>query len=56
VPRANIEEVIVSQLSMMPEDVEKQFSAQQIADLFAFLTLDKHPRDATAKRLPGVRD
>jgi putative heme-binding domain-containing protein len=56
VSRDNIEEVIVSQLSMMPEDVEKQFSAQQIADLFAFLTLDKHPREASAKRLPGVRE
>jgi putative heme-binding domain-containing protein len=55
VPRTNIEEVIVSQLSMMPEDVEKQFSAQQIADLFAFLTLDKHPSDRTARQLPGVR-
>lgn len=55
VPRTNIEEIIVSQLSMMPEDVEKQFGAQQIADLFAFLTLDKHPSDPTAKRLPGIR-
>ena len=27
----------------------------EIADLFAFLTLDKHPSDRTAKRLPGVR-
>jgi putative heme-binding domain-containing protein len=56
VPRTNIEEVIVSQLSMMPEDVEKQFTSQQIADLFAFLTLDKHPKDPTARRLPGVRE
>jgi putative heme-binding domain-containing protein len=56
VARGNIEEVIVSQLSMMPEDVEKQFSGQQIADLFAFLTLDKHPKDPTAKQLPGVRE
>ncbi|MEX2142170.1 MAG: c-type cytochrome [Pirellulales bacterium] len=56
VPRENVEEVIISQLSMMPEDVEKQFKPQQIADLFAFLTLDKHPRDPTAKQLPGVRE
>jgi putative heme-binding domain-containing protein len=55
VPRDNVEEVIVSQLSMMPEDVEKQFKPQEIADLFAFLTLDKHPSDPTAKQLPGVR-
>ncbi len=55
IPRDNVEEIIVSQLSMMPEDVEKQFKPQQIADLFAFLTLDKHPSDPTAKQLPGVR-
>jgi putative heme-binding domain-containing protein len=55
IPRDNIEEVITSQLSMMPEDVEKQFKPQQIADLFAFLTLDKHPSDPTARHLPGVR-
>ena len=56
VPRTNIEEVIVSQLSMMPEDVEKQFTSQQIADLFTFLALDKHPKDPTARRLPGVQE
>jgi putative heme-binding domain-containing protein len=55
IPRDNVEETIVSQLSMMPEDIEKQFKPQQIADLFAFLTLDKHPSDPTAKQLPGVR-
>jgi putative heme-binding domain-containing protein len=55
IPRDNVEEVIVSQLSMMPEDIEKQFKPQEIADLFAFLTLDKHPSDPTAKQLPGVR-
>ena len=55
IARDNVEEVIVSQLSMMPEDIEKQFKPQQIADLFAFLTLDKHPSDPTAKQLPGIR-
>jgi putative heme-binding domain-containing protein len=55
IARENVEEVMASQLSMMPEDIEKQFKPQQIADLFAFLTLDKHPSDPTAKRLPGVR-
>jgi putative heme-binding domain-containing protein len=56
IPRDKIEEVIASPLSMMPEDIEKQFKPQQIADLFAFLTLDKHPSDPTARQLPGVRD
>jgi putative heme-binding domain-containing protein len=55
IPRDNVEETIASQLSMMPEDIEKQFKPQQIADLFAFLTLDKHPSDPAAKQLPGVR-
>jgi putative heme-binding domain-containing protein len=55
VARDNILELTTSELSMMPEDIEKQFQPQEIADLFAFLTLDKHPRDPTAKQLPGVR-
>jgi hypothetical protein len=38
----------------MPEGIEKQLPPQDIADLFAFLTLDKHPSDKSAKRLPGV--
>jgi hypothetical protein len=38
----------------VPEQLEKQLSQQEIVDLFAFITLDKHPSDPTAKRLPGV--
>jgi hypothetical protein len=38
----------------MPEQLEKQLSQQEIIDLFAFITLDKHPSDPSAKRLPGV--
>jgi hypothetical protein len=34
--------------------VEKQLTPQEITDLFAFLILDKHPKDTSAKRLPGV--
>lgn len=55
-PRDQIDEIRVSDLSMMPEDLEKQISPQQMADLFAFLTLDKHPSDPTARQLPGVRE
>jgi hypothetical protein len=55
VAREDVLELTASQLSMMPEDIEKQFKPQEIADLFAFLTLDKHPSDPTAKQLPGVR-
>jgi hypothetical protein len=38
----------------MPEDVEKQLQPQELADLFAFLALDKPPDDPTAKRLSGA--
>ena len=37
----------------MPEDVEKQLTPQEIADLFAFLCLDKPPADPAAKPLPA---
>jgi putative heme-binding domain-containing protein len=54
IPREQVAEVITSQLSMMPEDLEKQLKPQEIADLFAFLALDKHPNDPTAKKLSGA--
>ena len=54
IPRADIEEMFVSKLSMMPEDLEKQLKPQDIADLFAYITLDKHPSDPTAKRIAGA--
>jgi hypothetical protein len=44
----------VSKVSLMPEGVEKQLKPQEIADLFAFLCLDKPPSDPTAKRIPGT--
>ena len=39
---------------MMPEDLEKQLKPQEIADLFAYLTLDRPPADPTAKKIPGA--
>ena len=54
IARGDIEEVFVSKLSMMPEDLEKQLKPQEIADLFAYITLDKHPSDPTAKRIAGA--
>ncbi len=54
IPRSDVEEFVVSEISLMPEQLEKQLSQQEIIDLFAFITLDKHPSDPTAKRLPGV--
>lgn len=53
VPRGEVEAKRTSEVSFMPEDVEKQLTPQEIADLFAFLVLDKPPEDKTARRLPG---
>jgi putative membrane-bound dehydrogenase-like protein len=54
VPRGDIEEMQVSKVSLMPEGLEKQLKPQEIADLFAFLTLDKPPGDRTAGKIPGT--
>jgi putative membrane-bound dehydrogenase-like protein len=54
IPRGQIDEMKTSDLSLMPEEMEKQFTPQEIADLFAFLCLDKPPSDPTAKPLTGA--
>ncbi|MCS6849700.1 MAG: c-type cytochrome [Gemmataceae bacterium] len=54
VPQGDIEEISVSKLSMMPENLEQQLKPQEIADLFAYLCLDKPPSDPTARRIPGT--
>lgn len=54
IPRDLIEEEKLSELSMMPEDIEKLMTPQELADLFAFLALDKHPSDESAKILSGA--
>jgi putative membrane-bound dehydrogenase-like protein len=54
VARKDVERVQVSKLSLMPEDVEKQLGPQEIADLFAFLALDRPPGDPRARRIPGT--
>jgi putative membrane-bound dehydrogenase-like protein len=54
IPRAQIETITESKLSMMPEELEKQLKPEELCDLFAYLTLDKAPSDPAAKRLPGV--
>jgi putative membrane-bound dehydrogenase-like protein len=51
-----IDEMTTSALSLMPEDLEKTLKPPEIADLFAFITLDKPPGDPTAKRLAGMHD
>jgi putative heme-binding domain-containing protein len=54
IPRADIEDMAVSKVSLMPEQLEKQLKPQEIADLFAFLCLDKPPTDPTATHIPGT--
>jgi putative heme-binding domain-containing protein len=56
IPRGDVEEIALSPISLMPEDMENQLTPQEIADLFAFLALDKPPNDPTARRLPGAPD
>jgi putative heme-binding domain-containing protein len=54
IPRKDIEEMNVSRISLMPEGLEKQLKPQELADLFAFLTLDRPPSDPKARRIPGA--
>ena len=54
IPRGDIDEIATSKVSLMPEGLEKQLKPQEIADLFAFLSLDKPPSDPAARRIPGT--
>jgi putative heme-binding domain-containing protein len=54
IPRDEIDEMETSPLSLMPEDLNKQLSLEELADLFAFLALDKPPSDPAARLLPGA--
>jgi putative heme-binding domain-containing protein len=54
IPRDQIEVYKVSELSMMPDQLEKQLTPQELADLLSFLAHDRHPRDPEAKLLPGA--
>jgi putative membrane-bound dehydrogenase-like protein len=54
IPRSEIDTVRISKVSLMPEDIEKQLKPQEIADLFAFLVLDRPPTDPTARKIPGA--
>ena len=54
VPRNNIKSTRLSKLSMMPEGLETVFDKSRLADLFAFLSLDKPPGDPQAQHIPGA--
>jgi putative heme-binding domain-containing protein len=52
--RSQIEELKRSPISLMPENLETLVTPQELADLFAYLSLDRPPGDPNAKRLPGA--
>lgn len=54
VARDEVVAMKVSELSLMPEGIEKQLTPQEIADLFAYITLDKHPSDKSARPIAGT--
>ena len=54
IAREDIDEYKVSDVSMMPEELEKQLTKQEIADLMSYLALDKPPEDPEATYLPGA--
>src|SRR5207249_4374497 len=54
IPRGDVEYANVSPLSMMPEGVEQLFDRKELADLFAFLALDRPPGDPAARPIPGA--
>jgi putative heme-binding domain-containing protein len=54
IARDDVDEMKVSPLSLMPEKLETQLKPQELADLFAYITLDKPPTDPSARLLPGT--
>jgi putative membrane-bound dehydrogenase-like protein len=54
IARGDVDQILASKVSYMPEDVEKQLRPQEIADLFAFLCLDRPPEDPKARKIPGT--
>jgi len=54
ITREDIDEYKTSEVSLMPEELEKQLTKQEIADLMSYLALDKPPTDSSAKYLPGA--
>ncbi|PQO25358.1 dehydrogenase, partial [Blastopirellula marina] len=55
IPRDDVEAIRVSQLSLMPEGLEKQLSEQELIDLFAYLSLTRPPGDPEAELIPGAQ-
>jgi putative heme-binding domain-containing protein len=54
ISRDQVEEVQVSPVSLMPENLEEQITPAEMADLFAFLCLDRAPEDPEARPIDGT--
>jgi putative membrane-bound dehydrogenase-like protein len=54
IPRDEVDSFKVSNVSLMPEQLENQLTPREIVDLFTFLSYDKHPSDPAARQLPGL--
>lgn len=55
IARSDIDEVVRSELSLMPEGLEKQLKPEELANLFAYLSLTHPPDDPAAAYLPGAK-
>jgi putative membrane-bound dehydrogenase-like protein len=54
IARGKVDTAKLSKVSLMPEQIEKQMTPEEIRDLFAYLTLDLPPEDPKAKLIPGT--
>jgi putative heme-binding domain-containing protein len=54
IARNNVKYARTSKLSMMPEGIESLLDRRELADLFAFLSLDRPPSDPQARLIPGA--
>jgi putative heme-binding domain-containing protein len=54
IPRNDLVSLRTGKLSMMPEGIENLLDKSELADLFAFLALDRPPEDARARPIPGA--
>jgi putative heme-binding domain-containing protein len=54
VPRIDVKSTRTGKLSMMPEGIENLLDQKELADLFAFLALDRPPDDPRARPIPGA--
>jgi putative heme-binding domain-containing protein len=54
VPRIDVKSTRIGRLSMMPEGIETLLDRKDLADLFAFLSLDRPPDDPRARPIPGA--